>query len=565
MGRMLSSMTGSLALALALLGPAAGEDTVAIEVTTPFTVSGGVATFQPVGTRRGMMQVKLRGSLHGAPGKSGELLFDVSHAASLRRSWNGTARLSAQLRVGAPFVGDGKRNWHRAHRARLFVEDARGRRLYLPNHGIVDRPASTDGWLTLGGLVTTDVPIPLGWTDQGFDASKVTGVGVNVEAFNREGEVVQGEIELRDLQVTFQRPVPPRLPGPDSKIRGGERARAARMNERLRALCGPGMAVGVNLAWPAVRAPDGKDLQLYGRLLDAGPELWWGRHWDLGDETVAQAVRADFRGIRELFGAGAPVRLWLLADGRTTMSFDAQGGFTGLTERTRANMEVLVRLASEEKVALIPVLLDFHIADGVARSGPDGAWPVAEHVALITDPAQRRKLVAAIGDLVRPFAAHPAVLAWDVMNEPGNAAAVVTPEHFRDLQALVAELVEAVHQAGGLATVGHRNVPDPRRFWRGRAAIDLGQVHYYPLVETRPNPTPFGVDLGPVFGPLPAGWGELQAEPGHIAEQLATAARAGHRLFMFWSWRGSDENGDGFAVRPHDEEIRRALATLRAR
>jgi hypothetical protein len=542
-----------------------GSAPVSIDTTsTPARVTGGVESFTPGGIGGGVLRVRLRGSLRGAPGKSGELLFDVRHIASMGGDWNGRARVAAELRVSPAFVGDGKRNWHRAHRARLFVEDARGRRLYLPNRGLIDRPASSDGWLSLDGLVTTDVPIPLGYTDQGFDAARITGLGVNVEAFNREGELVEGLIELRDLRVAFQAAVRPHLP--PVTTRADEAARAEAMNERLHTVCGvePGqMAVGVNLAWPAVRAPDGKDLQLYGRLLDAGPELWWGRRWDLGDEAVAASLRADFRGIRALFGSGAPVRLWLFADGRTAMSFDAGGAFLGFTARSQATMQVLLRLAVEEKVALVPVLLDFHIADGVARSGPDGAWPVAEHTALVTDPVQRGKLVAAVEEFVRPFASHPAVLAWDVMNEPGNAAAVVTPEHFGDLQTLVAQLVDAVHRAGGLATVGHRNVPDPRRFWRGRVATDLGQMHYYPLVETRPNPTRFDLPTEPVFGPLPAGWGELQAEPGHIAEQLGAAARAGHRLFMFWSWRGSDENGDGFAVRPHADEIRQALTTLR--
>jgi hypothetical protein len=337
------------------------------------------------------------------------------------------------------------------------------------------------------------------------------------------------------------------------------------MQARLRERCGLGageMAVGVNLAWPAVRAPDGKDIQLYGRLLDAGREAWWGRHFDLGDEAVAASVRGDFRAIRATFGARAPVRLWLFADGRTGLVFT--GNSVAVTERARANMMVLLRLAVEEQVVLIPVLLDFGLADGVARSGPDGAWPVAEHAELVTDPGKRGQLVAALEGFMRPFADHPAVLAWDVMNEPDNATAVVTPEHFADLQALVRDLVDAVHRAGGLATVGQRNAYEPGRFWRGRVADDLGQVHYYPLVETRPNPSPFGVALGPVFGPLPAGWGELQAYPGEIERQLRTARRAGHRLFMFWSWRGHEDNADGFAVQPYAQEIRRALVAVRA-
>jgi hypothetical protein len=558
-------MIARLVVLFALAGAEAADGVVLDTARTPYHVSGGVESFTAAGASGGTLHVRLRGSMRGAPDKSGELLFDLRRTPLAQRSWNNRAHLEAQLRVSTAFVGDGKRNWQRPHRARLFLEDARRRRLYLPNRAIVDRPRSTDGWLALGGLVTIDVPMPLGLVDQGFDPARVTGLGINVEAFNREGETVSGEIEVRALRVTFGAPAAARVLPADPAVAAGEGARATRMQAHLSERCGLGpreMAVGVNLAWPAVRAPDGKSIQLYGRLLDAGPEAWWGRHFDLGDEGVAASVRADFRAIRATFGARAPVRLWLFADGRTGLVFAGNG--VAVTDRARANMAVLLRLAEEEQVVLIPVLLDFGLADGVARSGPDGVWPVAEHTELVTDPGKRSQLVAALESFMRPFADHRAILAWDVMNEPDNAAAVVVPEHFADLQALVRDLVDAVHRAGGLATVGHRNAYEPRRFWRGRVADDLGQVHYYPLVETRPNPAPFGVALGRVFGPLPAGWGELQAYPGEIARQLATARRAGHRLFMFWSWRGHEDNGDGFAVQPYAEEIQRALAGLRA-
>jgi hypothetical protein len=558
-------MTASFLVALALAAVAPPSSVIVDLAHTPFQVTDAVRSFAAGDARHGTLQVQLRGSVTGGPRKSGELLFDLSRSPLGRQRWNGRARVAAELRVASDFVGDGKRNWHRAHRARLFLEDARHRRLYLPHRPIVDRPRATDGWLALAGLVTVDVPMPLGFTDQGFDPARVTGLGVSIEAFNRPGEVVEAEIELRDLRVSFSAPVKARVLPVDRAIRAGEAARAARMEQRLRLRCGVGpgqMAVGVNLAWPSVRAPDGKHLQLYGRLLDSGGELWWGRHFDLGDEEVATSVRADFAGIRTTFGDRAVVRLWLFSDARTGLVIDPAGGVT-ITDRARANMATLLRLATEERVVLIPVLLDFGLADGLDRGGPDGSWRLPEHPELIIDPARRARLAAALEEFVRPFADHPAVLAWDVMNEPGNAAGVVTPEHFADLQALMRELVDAVHRAGGLATVGHRNVPEAARLWRGRVADDLGTVHYYPFTESRPTPTPFGTALGPVFGPLPAGWGELQALPGQIERQLATARQAGHRLFLFWDWVGDDENGDGFAVQPFAQEIQRALAAMR--
>ena len=339
------------------------------------------------------------------------------------------------------------------------------------------------------------------------------------------------------------------------------------MNERMNERCGVtarGLCVGVNLAWPTARSPVGEDMQLYGRILDGG-ERWFNRLWDVGEAAVASSIRSDFREIREVFGPGAVVRVFLFGDLRSGVMFDKAGEVVSVTPRAQANMGTLLNIAAEEKVVLIPVLLDFGLADGVSSSGPDGAWKLGERLDLVTDAARRAKLVKALEEFVRPHAAHPAILAWDVMNEPDNAVAAVTPAHFADLQALLRELVDAVHRAGDLATVGYRNVPDPRAFFRGRVAIDLGQVHYYPFVDTRPNPTPFGVKLTPTFGPLPAGWGELQAIEGQALSQLSAAKRAGHRLFLFWAWRGHMATGDGFAVKPHAQEISKALAKLRGK
>jgi hypothetical protein len=528
-------------------------------------VTGGVRRFVAAGPDSGTLTVQLRGSTWGDARKWGELLFDLRRTPIARAAWGNRSTVEAQVRVSPEFVGDGRRNWARSHRARLFLADSRGRRLYLPHAPIVDRPPSSDGWLDLRGQPTVDVPMPLGIVDRGFDPAGVTGLGLNVEAFNREGETVTGTVELRRLRVSFGDQVPARILPPDPEIVAAEGARAAAMSARMAERLGLGagqMAVGVNLAWPTARSPTGEEMQLYGRILD-GANPWHNRLWDLGEEAVATSVRADFRGVRETFGPGAVVRLWLFADLRTGLTLDAEGDPVAVSERARGNMRVLLRLAAEEEVVLIPVLLDFHLADGVVRSGPNGAWQVNDRPDLVTDPRKRAKLVAALEAFVRPFAGDPSILAWDVMNEPENAAAVATPAHYADLQTLMRELVDAVHRAGDLATIGHRNAVDPARFFRGRAATDLGQAHYYPFVDTRPNPTPFHIRLTPAFGPLPAGWGELQARPSRIAAQLTAAHRAGHRLFLFWSWRGHQETGDGYAVQPHAAEIRRAVNQLR--
>ena len=128
---------------------------------------------------------------------------------------------------------------------------------------------------------------------------------------------------------------------------------------------------------------------------------------------------------------------------------------------------------------LLPVLLDFHLADGVVRSGPDGAWQVSERPELITD-ARRRPAGQGDGGLrasVRRQPGHPRLGRHE---RAGKRRRRRHPRHFGELQTFIYELTEAVHRAGNLATVGHRNAVDPLIYFRGRVASDLGQAHYYP-------------------------------------------------------------------------------------
>ena len=90
-------------------------------------------------------------------------------------------------------------------------------------------------------------------------------------------------------------------------------------------------------------------------------------------------------------------------------------------------------------------------------------------------------------------------------------------------------------------------------------------MHYYPFVDTRPNPVPVRVEAGPHLRPAARRLGRAAGRcEGRAFSQLSAAKRAGHRLFLFWAWRGHMDNGDGFAVQPHAPEIKRALARLRA-
>jgi hypothetical protein len=515
------------------------------------------------------MHVVLVGGTEDHPGKSGEVTFDLRNTTLAGRPWANQSLIEMQVRVAPAFTGD----WARPHRARLIVIDGAGRRQYLPHVTIIDRPAATGGWLTLNGRPTADVPMPLGYTEAGFDPDRIVGLGINVEADNREGRVVQGTIEVRNLKVTFTKPVTPRSLQPDPAVLADEAERTKRIEARMRKLgWQPGeMKVGVNLPWPFVVAPDGKELQLYGRLLDAGERWYVGQPgaadglWDLGHRQVEDSLRRDFREIRETFGPGAPVRLFLFADLRAGVEFDGGGVPQRVTDRASRNMRALLRMAKAEGVVLVLSLTDFLLADEISGQGPDGSWRVGEHPDLITDPDKRARLVelfeSFVGGITRDpeFADGLPVLAWEPMNEAYNAKAVVNAEFFADLQLFLRDMADAIQRTGELVTPADRQVADAQRFTRGRMAIHFGQLHYWPLLETRPNPFGLGTDPGRIYGAVPAAWGESPSLRGRVASQLEQARKAGYRMLLFWSWRGDDVSGDGFAVRAHRAEIQAAL------
>src|SRR5688572_17664706 len=110
-------------------GPAVAEE-VTLDLRRAAAVSRGVERFEPRDERNGLLHARLVGGLEDRPAKCGEVSWALAGTPLAGRRWGDQATVSAQVRVPPAFLGTGKRNWHRAHRARLFLVDARGRRQY---------------------------------------------------------------------------------------------------------------------------------------------------------------------------------------------------------------------------------------------------------------------------------------------------------------------------------------------------------------------------------------------------------------------------------------------------
>ncbi len=467
-------------------------------------------------------------------------------------SARGLSRLTLSARLSLE-GGEGA-SAYRPSSVRLALRGAAGGLVHLP-HARLERPAG--GTLRLRGTPwVAPFPIPLGARRGSGRLSPPLEVGVHLEAGRREGSAERWRLLLRSLRLALsdRPPRSPRLPPSDPPRR--VLARARRMEARWRRRYGARRFVpGVNLPHPAMRSPGGEEVPLYGVWLDA-PERWYGRRPDLRDPRVAAGLRRDLWAIREALGPGALVRLFLFADLRAGLRFAPDGTPLEVSERAREGFARLLQMAERSDVVLMPVLFDFTLADGRHREGPGGRWRVGERVDLVLSARKRRRLWDALASFVAPFARHRAILAWDLVNEPMHAAAVVRPGRLSSWLRFLREGADVLGRTGAPLTLGYRD-PLVARWLRGRIPLHLGQAHFYPVLDG--IPAPFGPSFSArhAFGPLPGGWGELPLRPGRLAQDLRRAREAGHRFALFWSWRGDGPRADGLAVRPHESLLRR--------
>ncbi len=467
--------------------------------------------------------------------------------------WNGRASLRATVGLeggtwASPF---------RPGKLRLALRAPDGGRWHLP-HARLERPAG--GRVSLRGVVDRRLPIPLGSRLPGRRGAPPDAVGLRFEHGLRTGPPERWTVTLHELTVSLRaQPRPPEvLPPPAARVSH----RARRGGARLRARWGTAaFRVGVNLPQPFFRTPEKQLVPLYGVWL-AAPDRWYGRHPDLRDPEVLADLRAALREVAAHFGPSAPVRLMLFADLRTGLRFAPDGTPRGVDPRAVESFERLLEAAEAADVVLLPVLLDFTLADGRGREGPDGRWKVGERVDLVLSARKRRALWNVLAHFVRRFAGHRRILAWDLVNEPMNAAAVVRPGRLGAWMRFLRQGAERLARTGAVLTVGHRDPLAAHRYGR-RLPVHLGQAHFYPELDGLPAPFSPRFPARRAFGSLPGGWGELPLRPGRLLGDLRAARAAGHRFALLWSWLGDAPQGDGLAVRPHRWEIREALETLR--
>ena len=289
--------------------------------------------------------------------------------------------------------------------------------------------------------------------------------------------------------------------------------------------------VGLNLPW-----------QRYG--CDFGANAWQP------DGGVAQPGRT--RALDDLFARLGDrgvrcLRWFLLCDGRAGLAGEGSPDGPCLDAHVRRDLDAALALLERHRLRAILVLFDFHwflpartVAG--ARLGGRGA--------LLADASSRaRVLDGVVAPLVAHAADHPAVLAWDVLNEPEWAASRIgplrgqTPLERHALRALLGDLAARVREVGdrpvtvGLASPGGLDLVHG-------LGLDLYQVHWYDrfgldAVLTQRAST-LGLDAPVLLGEFPTS-GSLLG-PATIVE---AAERLGYAGALGWSLLADDTASGG--------------------
>jgi hypothetical protein len=275
----------------------------------------------------------------------------------------------------------------------------------------------------------------------------------------------------------------------------------------------------------------------------------WGSYGVHDPKTYA-AVDADFARMSSL--GLRTVRWFVFADGRAGITFDAAGLPSGLDESVIRDFDATLEIAQRHNIGLNLVLLDYrflwdaHTENGVQLGG---------HASVLATPAGQQALVRnAFEPIFRRYANHPAILSWEVMNEPewalqdaGHVVSEISqPLTLTTFRAFAQLTVDAIHNvARSYATIGCADAKWAQN-WVG-LGLDYYQIHYYDWMKPYSTDNLFAMRAESLELDRPVVVGEFPADHSTVAglrKYLDSWYKNGYAGAWAWNFRGDTTWGN---------------------
>ena len=284
-----------------------------------------------------------------------------------------------------------------------------------------------------------------------------------------------------------------------------------------------------------------------------GANLPWLRYggdfganaWSPGGGMAGTGKKDELRRhLQALRGQGIDVLRWFLfCDGRAGIRFSAAGTPLGPDDRLYADIDAALETVASAGMRVIFVLLDFLWFDESARiNGVQTGGRSRVISGAYKQQALRRRIIV---PLLERYGRSPAILAWDIINEPewatrGWGGGIIGPAlSFPAMRRFIKRTARLVHRhTGHMVTVGLGNAAG-LPLVRG-CGLDFYQVHWYERWE---NVAPLerqvaelGLDRPLLLGEFPT---KGASRPPHVI--VETARNNGYCGALAWSWLAADE------------------------
>jgi hypothetical protein len=291
---------------------------------------------------------------------------------------------------------------------------------------------------------------------------------------------------------------------------------------------------------------------------DFGGNAWgsYGVH----DPNTYKEIDSDFAQLSSL--GVRTVRWFVFTDARAGIEFDSAGMPSGLDEFVFSDFDAALEIAERHNIALNLVLLDHTF---VYDAREENGVQMGGHAAVLaTEEGQQALLRNVFEPVFRRYANHPAILSWEIMNEPewtlqdaGTVHQEVSqPLKYATFRAFAKAVVDAIHNiAGSYATIGCADAKWAQN-WVG-LDLDYYQVHFYDWMQPYNTDNLFNMRAEWLRLDRPVVVGEFPAANSTVAglrDYLNIWYTNGFAGAWAWSYRAGSTWGSP------DEEVMRSWA-----